>query len=139
MYWDYQNEFSDAQSVTNSALSDNFLDVGKNAGAGEPILVHAFVDGEDFVSAGNTLTLQLIDSTTGVVSTGSSGMIWELEAVNTASMVDGFVFNCPPVPNEHRRYLALYYQTAGSAFTAGIISACLALDRQSNKEQMGQA
>ncbi len=138
MYWDYQNEFSSEQSVTADAFSTNVLDIGKNAGAGEVLRVHAFVDGEAFTAAYGTLAIELYAFPTAAL-TGASVPLWALTPVAQASMVDGYVFNCPPVPAEHGRFLRLLYNVGATTLTAGKISACLARDRQTNKEQMGQA
>jgi hypothetical protein len=140
MFLDYQNEFSVAQDVEASDVSENIIDTGKNAGGAYPLKVHAWVDGEAFAGTGE-LILKLIDCATTNTYSGASTLLWSVGPIHRASMVDGFVFTCPPVPARHRQYLRMGYEVATqcNVFSAGKISANLVLDLQTNEEKMGLA
>ncbi|MFW5838207.1 MAG: Bbp16 family capsid cement protein [Desulfovibrionaceae bacterium] len=134
MFIDAQNEFSTDQAVTASAVSENVIDAGKNAGAGQPLRIHCMVS-TDFDDAGTSLQVGLrsADSAAGVAA-GTEH--WVGPAVLAASLKQGYVFNLPPLPDTHERYVGLYYTVAGGPFGAGKVDAALVLERQTNGSQI---
>ncbi|MGE4558534.1 MAG: Bbp16 family capsid cement protein [Desulfovibrionaceae bacterium] len=134
MFIDVHNEFSSEQAVTASAVSENILDVGKNAGAGQPLRIHCMV-AADFDEAGTSLQVGLRSAETAAgVASGTEH--WVGPAVAAADLTQGCVFNLPPLPDEHGRYVGLYYTVAGGPFGAGAVDAALVLERQTNNAQL---
>lgn len=133
MYLDSHNAFSDADAVTATAISENVIDlVTDRIGAGKRLEVSLSVE-TTFVSAAldGTLTVALL--TSDAVAFGTSDTLWTMTAVAEASLVEGYVFDCPPIPDKTERYLALYYTVGGSGnFTAGKLDGFIAEAKQSN-------
>lgn len=141
MYVDYQNEFSDAQVVIASCLSTHKVDVGVNAGAGEPIQTIGVVSSGfcNNAAVNGVLTIQLWDSEESTFLVGATSLLWSVGPIPDASMTTGFDLGLPNVPTAHERYLALAYVLAdGSALVGGAIDSFLGLDKQTNKAEMGR-
>jgi hypothetical protein len=125
MFIDAELEFSTEQAVTASAVSENILDVGANTGAGEPMAVVARVT-TDFAGSGASLQVGLRSADTAAgVAAGTEH--WIGPAIAVASLVEGYEFNLPGLPDKHGRYIGLYYTVAGGPFTSGAIDAALVL------------
>lgn len=141
MIIDTQNLFSDDQAITTTADSDDYVDFGapgtpfgqSNAlsidqGKGSPIPILIQVT-ETFVS-GTSLTIALeFDDDSAF---GSTTVVWESEAIVTASLVAGYqflIYVLPPGTTE--RYAQLRYTVSGT-YTAGKITAGVGIERQEN-------
>jgi hypothetical protein len=134
MFIDAQNEFSTSQEITSSAVSENVIDAGKNAGAGQPLRIHCMVSA-DFDDAATSLKVGLRSAATAAgVASGTEH--WVGPAVPAADLKQGYVFNLPPLPAEHERYVGLYYTVTGGPFGAGEVDAAMVLDRQTNNAQI---
>lgn len=131
MILDAQNQFSDAQAVTASAVGTNVIDlsVDRSIGTGEPLAVVFTVDvaadqtssDEDYTfdveyasDAAQTTARQLIGRR--VFESGTPGA----PAQDADLLVAGFRFVIPIPPtklSESEQYLGIRYTTAGSTPT----------------------
>lgn len=140
MIFDSTNLFSDAQAVTSSAASTNVIDLGatdtpkhaanaitRDIGKGRPIDLRIQVV-TDFA----TLTSLTVAVQTDTVEAFSSATtVLESEAVPVASLVAGYVFPIQWVPRGTlERYVRLYYTVAGTAATAGAVTAGFVFDSE---------
>ena len=136
MIIDKQNEFSDSQAVTTTAISTNVIntlpgityETSQNLGntPGALFLViqvdTAFVGGTSLaVSVESDSTANLATSPTIHASTG---------AIPAATLVPGYQVVMPLPAGEVEKYLGLRYTAVGT-FTGGAISAFLSRDHQS--------
>ena len=130
MILDANTLFSNAQAITTSAGSDNAVDTGadRDIGGGRPVEVFAQV-----VSNFSTLTSLTVGLQTDDTPTFSEAVtLQETAAIPVADLKAGYRFALSTLPKGCKRYLRLYYTVAGSAATAGSVTAGLVLDRQSN-------
>lgn len=145
MIFDKQTQFSAAQAITVSAASTNVIDLkaagipyghtgavtrdqGINAGGNEvPLLIQV-------VTAFATATsVKVAVQTDDNDAFSSAATVLESEAIPVASLVAGYKFNIPQLPEGTReRYVRLYYTVAGSDATAGAITAGIVAARQNN-------
>ena len=133
MFVDYENQFSDAQAVTASAASTNVVDMlKKKRGAGaKPLKIQCSVQTQ-LASAGGTATLTVSVQSANVEAFGTKTTHFSTAAIAEASLVAGYDFNLPPLPDDIGRYVRLYFTVANENFTSGNIDGALVLDKQSN-------
>ena len=112
------DNFSDDQAITVTAVSTNYVDVGKFAGKGEPIEMEVSVT-EDFA----TLTSLTVDVAQCATVAGSYVVIETYPTVVLASLVAGYKFKINFLPDVNHRYIKLNYTVVGSDATAGTIAA----------------
>lgn len=141
MIFDLQGLFSDAQAVADDAASTNYYDRGaagipygaaaavtRDWGKGNRIPVRIQVV-EAFATCDSVKVAVQTDSDPGFATALTT--VLETEAIATASLVAGYVFNIDLMPlNTLQRYVRLYYTVAGSNATAGKITAGLVLANQ---------
>lgn len=137
MLLDKQTQFSDAQAITASAASTNYIDqsVIKNLGVGEELtlvvlVTVAFTDTgsdstvtpslqtDDNTSFSSAATIRTFD-TLAALSAAGTQRIYKLEPYTQAGI--------------YERYIQLYYTVAGGNLTTGSISAFLTLNAQAWK------
>jgi len=125
---DKQNTFSDEQAITSSTASTNVIDVGENAGAGTQVRIMARVI-QAFASGGGvSMTAALEDSDDGV----SFSTVKETADFADTELTGGKDLAIGSLPNNHRRYVRIYYTVSGGSMTAGTVTAGLVLDEQTN-------
>ena len=126
MIFDAQNLFSNKQTVTTTAPSQNVVKVSENTGAGEPLYVsvHAV---ESFAGL-TSLNVELQSSS---FETGPFSTIAQTGAISLAELKTGKVVNLGTIPPRTGKFLRLNYAVAGTG-TAGKITAGLVLDMQTN-------
>ena len=135
MYLDKENEFSDAQALTATAASTNYIDVGHtgNWGPGvEEIEVIVQVDVALTSGAGSTLVaaLQTDDNT----SFSSAASLATTGTIAKASLVAGYQVAHWRIPvSGAERYIRIYYTVGTADFTAGSISAFVVAGGQTNR------
>jgi len=141
MIFDSTNLFSDAQAVTADGVSDNVIDFGavdtpqhaanaltRDVGKGTKAKMRVQVV-EDFATL-TSLKVAVQVSDDEAFSSGNVTLL-ETEAVPVASLVAGYVFRLEQIPRgAAKRYMRLVYTTAGSAGTAGKITAGLVFDNE---------
>ncbi|PTR05681.1 MULTISPECIES: Bbp16 family capsid cement protein [unclassified Novosphingobium] len=147
MIFDNSLLLSSAQAITASAASTNVIDLGatgtpynssvpltRDIGRGEEVELSVAV-----VASFNNLT-----SLTVGVQTSPDNSTWTTryqgEAVPLASLVAGYQFKFPCCFDEgtDTRYVRLYYTVAGTAPTAGSITAGQVASRQTNSSYGGR-
>ncbi len=120
MILDEQALFSDAQAITETAVSTNVIKVNGDIGKGEPVEVLAQVV-EDFEGLTDiTVAVQTCDTEAGeyedLVTTG---------AIELEKLKAGYKFPLKFLPIGIKKYLRLNYTVSGSAsagkITAGIV------------------
>jgi hypothetical protein len=126
MFIDDKLVFSDAQAVTVDAASSNVIDTAvasSNLGAGSPLIIRFIVETAFGVaSTDTTLTIILQDSATDFG--GTHGLLTVPDLVRATSLVKGGYIPEIKIPDQHLRYLRLYYDVGGAAnFNAGKITA----------------
>lgn len=134
MIMDKENQFSDAQAITATAVSTNYVDLGiaRNIGVGENmylvmIVTTAFTDsGSDSTV---TPSLETDDNTSfsSPVTLRTYDVIAALAAANTKR-----VYRIEPYNDAGRfeRYIQLRYTLANGSLTTGAITAFLSKDAQ---------
>lgn len=143
MIFDKQSLFSDAQAVTVTAVSTNVIDLGatgtpnggsvalkRDLGAGGPVAMRIQVT-EAFAA----LTSLKVTMQTSDVENFGSGVVTvsDTAVVALADLVAGYVFQPQYVPRgANKRYLRLNYTVAGTAASAGKITAGLVAGNQTN-------
>lgn len=129
MQVDANLEFSDAQAVTATAIS-NVIDLGtgnttRDIGAGEPVYLVILVD-TTTASAGSTtvdFTLES-DSTADLETSATTHMT--VAAVPKASLVAGYRVVAQALPiGDYERYLGVRYTVNTANFSAGAFTAFL--------------
>lgn len=138
MYIDKQNELSDAQAVTATAISENVIDLGaepttRDLGlSGEPVwLVVKTV--EDCTDSGSDATLTLTlesDSAAGLDSSATTHFSTGALAF-AAFATAGTVVAAIPLPQgDYERYLGVRYTIGSGPLTAGKFDAFLTTSAQ---------
>lgn len=117
--FDYKLLFSEAQDIETSEYSTNELDFGEtapNLGAGTQLVVKFLVT-TAFVG-GTSVQFKLCHG----AATSPTTVIMETPAIVTASLTKGAYVTEIKIPDEHLRYMRIYYVVVGT-FTAGAITA----------------
>lgn len=134
-YIDAENEFSDAQAVTSTAISENVIDLGiasSDIGAGEPVYLVVLTNtAATDVSSDATLTVTLeSDSTADLATSATTHFSTGALAFGTFSPA-GTVLAAVALPiDEYERYLGVRYTVASGPLTAGAFDAFLTKDVQ---------
>lgn len=137
MLIDKQNMFSDAQDITASAASTNYVDLGavRNVGVGEELYL-VFVVTTAFTDAGSdsTVTPKLRTDDNTSFSSATDLRTYDTFAALSAAGTKK-VYKLEPVTDagSYERYLQVYYTVANGNLTTGAISAFLAKDAQAWK------
>ena len=130
MILDERTEFSDAQTVTSTAISD-VIDLGatptlRSLGAGEPLYLVISVDEAVTAVGSATVTFSLESDSTADLAT-SATVHAATAAIGKATLVAGYtaaIFPLPVIAN-YERYLGVRYTVATGPLTAGKFSAFL--------------
>lgn len=124
--FDHKQVLSDHQHVTASAASDNVIDTGianADIGEGEQLVIRFIVE-TTFDSANDTatLTIALQDSATDF---GGTHVLAQgpAHAISATTLIKGCYLPEFKVPDQHLRYLRLYYTAGTENFNAGAITA----------------
>lgn len=145
MYVDKQNEFSDAQAVTATAISTNVIDLfaGTTSGAVNNTLRD--------IGSGQDVYLVVITQTAITDASSDATLVVSLESDSTENLATsptvhfttaamafadyspaGTVLVAVKLPfGDYERYLGIRYTVASGPFTAGAIDAFLTTDFQS--------
>lgn len=142
MLLDKQNEFSDSQAVTVTAISTNVIDtlpmannpnlvqnLGASANQANAFLVIQ-VDTTFTAAGAGTLTISLESDSTANLAT-SPTVHYTSAAIALAGLVGGTTILVIPLPSgNYERYLGLRYTVGTGPMTAGAISAFITRDIQ---------
>lgn len=144
MFIDTQNEFSDAQAVTSTAISTNVIDLFAGTGGGTALTGETFMDigqGEDIylvvqtqtaatdTSSDATLTVTLESADNAGLSTNAT-VHFSTGALAFAAFSPAgtrLATICLPAAL-YRRYLGVRYTVASGPLTAGAFDAFLTVD-----------
>ena len=135
MYVDYDNELSDSQAVTATAISTNVIDLGtgnttRDIGNGMPVYLVIQTDTAATAAGAATVTFSLESDSTADLAT-SATVHWTSAAIGKASLVAGYEVAAVALPSgDYERYLGLRYTVATGPLTAGAFSAFLTTDVQ---------
>lgn len=127
MYLDKQNEFSDSQLITTSAISTNVIDTGagaavKNLGGDAGLFLVVQVDVA--LTGGTSLAASLESDSTANLAT-SPTVHASTGAIPAASLTAGATLAVMPLPfGDYERYMGVRYTVVGT-FAAGSVSAFL--------------
>lgn len=143
MILDKQEEFSDSQLVTVTAISTNVLDLTQGTanltlidiGQGESVQLVIQVDAAATAAGAATVTFSLESDSTADLAT-SPTVHWQSQVIGKATLVAGYEvarFKLPAgVPSNYERYLGVRYTIATGPLTGGSFSAFLVKDAQGN-------
>lgn len=143
MILDKQEEFSDSQAVTVTAISTNVIDLTQGTtglttidiGTGESVQLVIQVDTAATAAGAATVQFSLeSDSTTDLAT--SPTVHWQSSAIAIATLVAGYEvarLKLPSLPGPYERYLGVRYTVATGPLTAGAFSAFLVKDSQANR------
>lgn len=139
MIFSKKSQFSDAQAITATAISENVIELNE---AGTP---HNGVTNMGYrIGDGTPIPLliqitETFDNATSITvafesgSTTSLGTIEVEQTIALADLVAGKQFNIDKIPTHvDNRYIGLRYTVTGTAPTAGKITAALTLGIQTN-------
>lgn len=132
MIIDYENLFSDEQTVTSTVASTNYIDFGdaKDHAKGNPLMLEVVVDEAVTASGSATVDFALeTDSTTTFTPDKSFPLT---TGVAKATLVAGYVVYRGSIPQGLLRYAQIKYTVATGPLTAGKFSARLVEAFQSN-------
>lgn len=132
MFIDYENQFSDQQTVTTTVASTNYIDFGaaKDSAKGNPLMLEVVVDETVTASGSATVDFALeTDSTTTFTPDKSFPLA---TAVPKATLVAGYVVFRGSIPEGLLRYAQVKYTVATGPLTAGKFSARIVEGFQSN-------
>jgi hypothetical protein len=130
MYIDYENCFCEKQPIVSNAVSTNVLNVGRDCGCGNTVKVKVLVDGEDFAGlSGLRVALQASeDDDFSLFET-----LYESGSIPVASLVRGYTFPLPSLPDRHPGFLRLNFTVSGGDATSGKVSGYVIMDDQTNR------
>lgn len=138
MIMDAQNQFSNAQAITVTALSTNVVDLGPRSharnsqGQENGIEIHLHVNTTFTAAGAATMVIELLSSQDPAMS--SPVVHDRSDTLALADLVAGNQVRFRPrLPIEAGRYFALRYTIATGPMTAGAISANVTHDRQTNQ------
>jgi PPE-repeat protein len=129
MILDTQNEFSNSQAVTATAISTNQVDTDsdsilKNLGGHEGVYLVLQVD-EAFAGTATTLTPELLSDSVATLD-GTPTVHASFGALATAALTAGKTVGVIALPfGDYERYVGVRYTVAGGTYTAGKVSAYL--------------
>ena len=133
MILDKQNLFSNEQAITDTADSENIIDLGLDASdvfnpneKNAELLVQVV---EDFATL-TSLTVSVQTDADAAFSDPTT--LFSSAAVAAASLLAGYKFKLPNLSEGLEQYVKLVYTVAGSDATAGKITAGLVIDKQTN-------
>ncbi|EAM8673217.1 hypothetical protein EI460_17480 [Salmonella enterica subsp. enterica] len=129
MLFDQQNIFSDNQTITNSAVSDNTIDTGTSkdigAGADIPVLIQVT---ETF----NNLTSLAVSIQAASSSSFNDGIDVATITIPKASLVQGYKASVITLPMHMKQYIRIHYVVTGTSPTTGKITAGIVDGVQTN-------
>ncbi|OBU70452.1 hypothetical protein A9K58_00430 [Stenotrophomonas maltophilia] len=135
MILDAQNEFSNSQAVTATAISTNVIDTGtdqnpvKDLGALEPIFLVVQVDTTFAAAGAATLAVSLESSAAAGLT--SANVHFNTGALALAALTAGTTLAVVALPSgDYLRYLGVRYTVGTGPMTAGAVSAFLTRDPQ---------
>lgn len=132
MLYDKQNEFSNAQAITATAASTNYIDAAttRNLGVGEQLFVcmlitTAFTDS----SSDSTVTPSLeVDDNTSFSSPATIATYPVFAALTAINMLRFFHLDPITPTGSYERYMQLRYTVANGNLTTGSITAFIVKD-----------
>lgn len=128
MIFDSTFLFSDDQAVTATANSTNIVDLGVSRDIGKgvpiPLLIQVTADFATLTSLTVTVETDDNDSFSSATTLASSG------AIAAADLVAGYQFPLQYMPIGTERYLRITYTVAGTAATAGTVTAGVVASHQ---------
>lgn len=133
MILDAQNEFSDGQAVTASAISNNVIDAKgygptHNVGGLETLFLVIQADATATAAGAATVTFELISDSVATLDS-SPTVHSSTGAVGKATMAAGTTLAVMPLPfGEYERYIGVRYTVGTGPLTAGAFSAFLTRD-----------
>ena len=147
MYVDKQEEFSDAQAVTVTAISTNVLDLTQgygslttiDIGTGEDMYLVVNVLAAFTAGGAATMVVELLSDSTENLAT-SPTTHWTSATIAVATLVAGYEIckiKIPPAPPMYERYLGVRYTVATGPMLTGTVDAILVKDIQSNRAYPG--
>lgn len=142
MYVDSQAQFSNAQAVTSTAISENVIDLNAASSSNVPLLQDIGTGPDIYLvvqtattctdtSSDATLTLTLeSDSTANLATSATVHLSTGALAFATYATAGSQVFVGRLPAGNYERYLGLRYTIASGPLTAGAFTAFLTLDVQ---------
>ena len=137
MYLDAKNEFSDAQTVTSTAISSNVIDLGatntlKDIGTGQDVyLVVSTQTAATDSGSDATLTVTLESDSTANLATSATVHYSTGALAFSAFSPAGAVLAAVKLPaGNYERYVGVRYTVASGPLTAGKFDAFLTTDVQ---------
>lgn len=119
MILDKQNLFSDAQAITASAASENYVDMGaREIAFGDPVEI--FIGVEEAFTNLTSLTIA-VQTDDEITFSGATTLV--SETILLANLTAGARANLKFMPKGNLGYMRLYYTVTGSAPDAGKITA----------------
>lgn len=125
MILDKHNEFSDAQAVTATAISDNVIDLGDDSttqqvGAGGLFLVIQTQTTCTDSGSDATVTFALLSDSTADLATSATTHYSTAALAFAAYATAGTVIACVELPyGDYERYVGVKYTVASGPLTAG--------------------
>lgn len=134
---DVKNLFSDAATLTGTAVSDSVIDLSstnllKDLGAGRPLYM-VFKVTTVLDSSGEAATLTITLESDDNTSLSSATTHWSSGSIAEATLVAGYTKIVPlPVEKTYQRYLGVRYTVGTENFTSGNVSCYLTTNPGAN-------
>lgn len=142
MLIDRQNQFSNEQAFTVTAISSNVIDLGplggltantiRDIGAGAPLYLHALVTTSIGTASGDTSTVfSLISDSVATLDSSATTHLTSATFATNASLVAGtWIFKGIPLPaGAYERYLGFKATISTQNWNAGKVSAWISNNR----------
>lgn len=136
MYIDSQNEFSDSQVVTATAVSTNVIELAdstiqQDIGTGEGVYAIVSIPTASSGGTSPTLTVTIESAENEALSTNAKVHFSTAALAAAAFQVAGKTLVCVRLPSDdYRRYLGVRYTVTGGPLTGGTVDAFLTKDPQ---------
>ena len=128
MILDKESLFSDDQAITATAASTNVVDLGVSRDIGKGIPVPVLIQVTADFATLTSLTAEIQTSDDEAFS--SSDTLATSGAIAAADLVAGYQFPVQYMPINTKRYVRVNYTVAGTAPTAGTVTAGIVASHQ---------
>ena len=132
MLLDKENILSDAQAVTVTAASTNYIDTQNTVNRiGKPLELFAKIPTAFTAGGAATMVIAIREDATDAMA-GSPAVVVQTAPIAVADLVAGAKIAMPQLPKKTLRYLDAYFTIATGPMLTGAIDIGMVVDEQTN-------